>query len=79
MAKGKKWVITTGGNRSVNEIAKDLAAAGLVGGQVLKEIGTITGSASEDSVAKLRKIPGVKDVSPDSSIDIGPPDSPETW
>ena len=78
MAKAKKWIITTGGRRRINDIAKDLTAAGLKGAKVLKEVGTITGSSSA-SAAKLRKVRGVKEVEPDIPIDIGPPDSPETW
>jgi hypothetical protein len=78
-AKAKTWIITTGGTRSIAAVAKDLAAAGLKGGRVLKEIGSITGSAGEKAVSKLRKVPGVVDVSPDFPVDIGPPGSPETW
>jgi hypothetical protein len=79
MANTKTWIITTGGSRPIGDIAKDLGAAGLVGGQVLEAIGCITGSAGDKAVAKLRKIPGVVDVSPDPSVGIGPPDAPETW
>ena len=78
MAKAKSWVITTGG-RPIRDIAKDLADAGLVGGQVLEAVGSITGSADDTVVAKLRKVRGVVDVSPDTPIDVGPPDSPDTW
>jgi hypothetical protein len=79
MAKNKNWVITTGGNRPIADIAKDLAAAGLKGGQVLETVGSITGSAAEDDLAKLRKVRGVVDVAPDTPVDVGPPGSPETW
>ena len=79
MAKAKTWIITTDGKRPVQDIAKDLAAAGFVAGQVLEEIGTITGSAADSAVTKLRNVRGVQDVSPDTPIDIGPPDAPETW
>jgi hypothetical protein len=79
MAKGKTWVITTSGNRSIHEIAKDLAKAGLTSGQVLEEIGSITGSAGDKTVAKLRKVRGVVDVSPVPRAGVGPPDSSDTW
>jgi hypothetical protein len=79
MAKGTKWIITTSNDRPIGDIAKDLAAAGLTGGKVLKEVGSITGSAKDEAVAKMRKVRGVVDVSRDAPIDIGPPDSPETW
>jgi len=79
MAKGKKVIVTTGGDRPIQDVARDLADAGLKGGQVLEEIGCITGSAEDDEVSKLRKVRGVKDVSPDISVDVGPPGSRETW
>ncbi len=79
MAKTKTWIITTGGDRPMRDIAKDLAVAGLKRGRVLKEVGSITGSAEDKAVAKLRKVRGVIDVSPDAPIDVGPPDSPNTW
>ena len=79
MASAKNWVITTGGNRPVADIAKDLAKVGLSVGQVMEEIGCITGTASDEDVPKLRNVRGVTDVSPDMPIDIGPPGAPETW
>lgn len=79
MARNKEWIITTGGDRPIDEIAKDLAKAGLQEVSVLKEIGSITGMAGDEVAAKLRKVRGVTDVSPGISIDIGPPDSSDTW
>jgi hypothetical protein len=79
MATAKNWVVTTSADRPINDIAKDLKEAGFDVGHVLEEVGSITGAAAEEAVAKLRSIRGVVDVSPDSPIDIGPPDSPETW
>lgn len=80
MSKSKKWIIKTGGKRPIRAIAKELANAGFKGGQVLKELGNITGSAEEKVVKKLRKVRGVVDISPDDiSPDVGPPGSPETW
>lgn len=72
-------IITISGDRPIQDVAKDLAAAGLNGGQTLEEIGSITGSADDDAVSKLRKVRGVADVSPDVSVDVGPPDSRNTW
>lgn len=79
MAKNKTWIITTSGQRSTKDVAKDLEAKGFTVDQVLDEIGTITGAADDSVVAKLKGIDGVSDVSADSAIDIGPPDSPSTW
>jgi hypothetical protein len=79
MAKPKVWIITTGGGRPLRDVAKDLAAAGLVGAKILEAIGCITGSAEDKVVPRLRKVRGVTDVFPSSPVDVGPPDSPETW
>jgi len=75
----KKWIVTASSDRSIHDIAKDLADAGLKDIQILQEVGIIIGSSEDEAVAKLRKVRGVKDVSLDISIDIGPPDSRETW
>ncbi len=73
MSNPKDWVITISGDRPIHDIAKDLAAAGLTKGQVLEDIGCITGSADESVAPALGKIPGVVDVTPDVPVDIGPP------
>jgi hypothetical protein len=79
MAKRKKWIVTTSGNRPISEIKKDLVEAGFTVDQVLDEIGAIIGFANNDAAERLRAIRGVADVSPDMSFSIGPPDAPETW
>ena len=79
MAKARRWVITTSGDRPVREVAKELTRAGLKGAKVLGEIGAITGSADEAVMKKIRGVRGVADVSPDAPIDVGPPDEEETW
>lgn len=79
MPEDKGWIVTTSGDRPLYEVAKDLREAGFTVDNVLDEIGCIAGSASQDVVRRVRAIPGVADVSPDTPIDIGPPDSPVTW
>jgi hypothetical protein len=79
MAESKGWIITTSPDRPIKEIAKDLKDAGFTVGQVLEEIGSITGAAGEDAAKKARSIAGVVDVSPDMPVDIGPPGSPDSW
>jgi hypothetical protein len=76
---GKRWIVTTSGDRKIGDVNNDLAKSGFATDQVLSEIGSITGSANDDVVEKLRAIPGVADVSPEISVDIGPPDAPVTW
>ena len=77
--KNKNWTVTTSADRPIKDIAKDLEKAGFSVGNVNGEIRSITGAAGEKAVAKVRRVAGVVDVSPDAQIDIGPPDSPETW
>jgi hypothetical protein len=79
MAKSRGWIVTTSGERSTKDVAKDLKAKGFAVEQVLDEIGAITGAADDTVAAKVRAIRGVADVSPDDAIDIGPPDAPTTW
>lgn len=75
MAENKIWVVTTSGNRKLSDVTKDLTEAGFTAEQVLDEIGCIIGTADEATVERLRAVPGVADVSPDTPIDIGPPDA----
>ncbi len=76
MAKGKRWIVTTSGKRSLKEVKKKLTESGFEVEQSLDEIGIITGRSKDDNVDKLRSVDGVADVSPDEQIDIGPPDAP---
>jgi hypothetical protein len=78
MAETQKWIVTTAGDRPLQDVARQLRQAGLAVEEVLDEIGCITGSASAEVAERLRAIPGVADVSPEHRIDIGPPDAPVT-
>ena len=78
MSKSTKWNITTSGDRPLRDVQMDVKGAGFSIEHSLKEIGVITGTASEAIAKKLRAIPGIADVSPAQDIDIGPPDSPVT-
>lgn len=79
MAKDKTWLVTTSGDRPLSEVKKEVEKHGFQIGEVLNEIGVITGSGGDAVAEKLRDVPGVADVSPDTPIDIGPPDAPVTW
>ena len=79
MPASKGWIVTTSTDRPIGDITKALQSAGFQVNQVLEEVGSITGTASEEAVTKVKSIPGVVDVSPDTAVDIGPPDSPTTW
>lgn len=73
--KGKKFIVTTSGERPLSEIKKKLTESGFAVDQVLDEIGIITGTSSDEDVKRLRSVKGVSDVSPDQIVDIGPPDA----
>ena len=75
----RNWVVTTSADRPIRDIARDLEKAGFSVGTVNEEIQSITGAAGGQTVTKARKVAGVVDVSPDAPVDVGPPDSPETW
>ena len=79
MTKGKQWIVTTSGDKPLKDLRKALTKQGFAVSQVLDEIGCIVGTATEDVAAKVRKVPGVTDVSPDTPVDIGPPGSDLTW
>lgn len=79
MPTRQRWVLTTSGQRPLDEVRAELVAEGFAVEQVLEEIGCITGTASDDVVARARSIEGVADATPDHPIDIGPPDAPVTW
>lgn len=75
----KRWVVTTSGDQSLDDIQKNLVDSGFKVDEVLREIGLITGVAEDDVAEKLRQVGGVVDVSPEPAVDIGPPGSSDTW
>lgn len=78
-AQKKAWVVTTSADRPLAEIVKELSKAGFEVDQTLEQIGVITGNSDDKSVGKARAIRGVTDVSPEQQVDIGPPNSRDTW
>ena len=78
MAKTAKQslIVTVSKDPNLNNVARDLKAAGLEFEQTLGAIGIVTGRADAKSIARLRKVRGVVDVSPDYKVDIRPPDAP---
>lgn len=78
MAKKQKqaFVVTIAEDHGIQNVTRELKAKGFEVDQVMDAIGVVTGSALPGDVAKMRKIPGVKDVSADHPVDIGPPGSP---
>jgi hypothetical protein len=78
MAKAAKQslIITVSKDHPILDVARDLKASGLEVEGILDAVGIVTGRAHPKSIARLRKVRGVADVSPDHKIDIGPPDAP---
>ena len=78
MTKGKRWIVTTTGKGSLEEVKKNLTKSGFSVDKVLDEIGVITGTSKDDDDdgERFRSVDGVADVSPDEDVDIGPPDAP---
>jgi len=79
MAEKRKWIVTVSGSRPISEIKKELVKSGFTVDQALDEIGSIIGSADSDVAERMRAIRGVADVSPDTPINIEPPDAPVNW
>jgi len=80
MPANERWVVTTdSAHRSMKDITDDLSKAGFEISQTLDEIGVVIGTGDKDMAQRWRSIDGVVDASPDSSVDIGPPDSGDTW
>ena len=79
MPERRTWIVTTDGERPLDDVVRELASAGLAVEQVLDAIGLITGTADGSALAALRAVRGVADVSPDEAIDVGPPDAPHVW
>lgn len=79
MAKTKTWIVTTDGSRSLRAVARELEKAGLRAPKLLAAVGCVTGTGDDRVAAALRNVPGVTDVSPDFSIQLGPGDADPTW
>jgi hypothetical protein len=75
MAQKKSLVITTSGQRSIHDVARDLKKEGFDVEQVLDSINVVTGKGHAGSEHKLRSVNDVIDVSEDNPVDIGPPGS----
>lgn len=76
MTKGKRWIVTTTGKGSLEDLKQKLTKSGFTVDKVLDEIGIITGTTKDDDVERFRSVDGVADISPDEDVNIGPPDAP---
>jgi hypothetical protein len=73
------WLITTSGERPLDDIVADLRTRGFQPTQILSEINLVTGTCAPSRVDALRAISGVTAIEADMSIDIGPPGDASTW
>ncbi len=79
MAELSKWLVTVNLDESIQKVRKRLEEEGLVIDSLLAEVGCITGQANQETAARLRKITGVLDVSPDVEIKLPAPSDETTW
>jgi hypothetical protein len=76
-AAKQAMVVIASGDRPIHEVTADLRAAGFEVGDVLHAIGQVTGRAPASLKTKLKKIPGVAEVTAThADFDIGPPGAP---
>ena len=79
MTQPRRWVVTTSPDHAFGEVTRELANRGFSIEEKMDAIGVVVGSAHDDVAEALKAVKGVTDVSPDTPVDIGPPDSPDTW
>ncbi len=70
----ERIVITVSSDRSLEDVAHDVATAGADVLEVLAHVGVITGDADVETTARLRLIRGVVDVSRSHAIHLDPLD-----
>lgn len=74
-----RWIVTTSHERPINDVVRDLRETGFAVREVLAEVLSITGQASDTVARQVESIPGVVAVMRDEVFDVGPPDAPVTW
>ena len=75
MAEPKNWIITASGERSLEEVKRELADFGFEVHEVYEQIGAFMGSATDEVAERIRATPGIIDISEPPSADVGPPDT----
>lgn len=79
MHKPTLWLVTTRGDRPLEEVAAELRRLGFGDLELLEAIGCLTGSASKAAAAAARRLPGIVDVAPDHPVDLDPQKHGPTW
>ena len=75
----RRLIVTLSKERPVAEVETDLASIGFEVDESLGEIGVIVGRGAEADLQRIRAMRGVADVESESAVDIGPPESDESW
>ena len=70
------WIVTASADRPVSAIADEIKNAGFTVTEVLEHTGNVIVRGDPAAAAHIRSIHGVADVSPDHTVDIGPPGAP---
>ena len=69
-------VVTVKPDSDLDAVSAQLGQAGLQVHDKLEAVGSITGSAREIDVPRLRTVPGVLDVTESAPIQLNPPGTP---
>lgn len=68
--------VDTKGNRTIEEIARDLEVGGLRIDRVMKLIGVISGTIADDKIADIEALDEVRSCREDETMNL-PPNDPE--
>ena len=63
----QRFVVTTSGDRALEDIQKDLTDAGFNVEETLEHIGCIIGNADDEIVNQSLQIKGITDISPEET------------
>lgn len=79
MAKGTRWVVTIAEDHYIQDVAHELAALGMSRQTISAKVGSITGVADPKAVARMRRVEGVLEITPEVSQKMTPPDKNHAW
>lgn len=75
MPENSTWIVAANSERPLDDVAKDLAGIGFEVQDVLREVGCIVGTASDEVAKAAEQVPGVAGISQDRPIHFGGADS----
>ncbi|MET0396265.1 MAG: hypothetical protein ABW277_05545 [Longimicrobiaceae bacterium] len=71
MPENSTWIVAATQERPLDDVAKDLAGIGFEVQDVLREVGCIVGTASDEVAKAAEQVPGVAGISQDRPIHFG--------